>query len=160
MLKATTRIIGLAAVLGALVLAPGAEAKAKHSYEADISTATLQTDNGYPGVGGTALIAGSLDNSAFGSGAVIDHVTVTGIEGSVVSFEGTEVDYFARGSMRNEFTGTATIAGDGSQSLAVNGRFTGGTGRYKGAKGRYAFEGNVAAGSTLVIGHSTGRVSY
>jgi hypothetical protein len=160
MLKTTTRLIGLGVVLAALVLAPGAEAKAKHSYQADILTATLQTDNGYPGVGGTALIAGSLDSSAFGSGAVVDHVTVTGIEGSVVSFEGTEVDYYARGTQRNTFTGTATIASDGSQSLAVNGRFTGGTGRYKGAKGRYEFEGTVAAGATIVVGHSSGRVAY
>jgi hypothetical protein len=160
MLNAKTRLISLGVVLVALTLAPAVEAKAKHSYDAQLLTGALQTENGYPGVGGTAVLAGVLENSEFGSGATIAQVTIADVEANVVSFEGTEVDYYTRGSQRNKFTGTATIEGDGSQTLVIHGGFTGGTGAYKGAKGRYTFHGTTPPGGTVTTGSSHGSVRF
>jgi len=105
------------------------------------------------------LIVGSL-KSSLGAGAVVDRVKITGVEGNVVSFIGGEVDYFARGTQSNIFAGTATIEPDGSQKLAVEGRFTGGTGAYRGAKGHYRFAGTAAPGASTVNGHSSGSLTY
>jgi hypothetical protein len=157
--------IGVMALLlgvGALGVAPGlAQAKATHTYTATLQSAPLETGNGYPAPGGTALLAGSLKSKPFGAGAVIDRVTITGQpQPNVFAFKGEERVFFAEGTQRNKFTGTATVQADGSQEVAVKGRYTGGTGRYRGASGRYTFSGTVASGSTLLIGSSKGRISY
>ena len=107
------------------------------------------------------MIAGTLQAKPLGSGAVVDRVTITGQPApNVFAFEGKETDFFAAGTMRNTLTGTATVQPDGSQVLAIEGRYTGGTGRYRGVSGRYTFSGTVAPGSTLVVGHSSGKVAY
>jgi hypothetical protein len=88
-------------------------------------------------------------------------VTVTGQpKPNVIAFKGTEIDYFADGSARNKFTGTSTIQADGSQSVVVNGRVTGGTARYKGATGTYRFTGTVPPGSTVLTGRSSGTIAF
>lgn len=100
-------------------------------------------------------------SNPFSGGALIDRVTVTGHpEPNVFTFKGKEVDYFLLGTMRNKFTGTATVHEDGSQTLAGAGRFTGGSGRYRGTSGRYKFKATVPAGSTTTTGGSTGRIDY
>ena len=76
------------------------------------------------------------------------------------AFKGKETDFFAAGTMRNTFTGTDTVQPDGSQVVAAEGRFTGGTARYRGVSGRYTFNGTVAPGSTLLVGHSSGKAAY
>ena len=115
-----------------------------HKYKSTISSATLSTANGYPAPGGTALMAGAMRLTGFGQGAVVDRVKITGQpKPNVFSFSGTEVDYFAAGSWRSSFTGTATVQPDGSQAVALNGRFRGGTGTYSGAKGTYHFTGTT-----------------
>ena len=92
---------------------------------------------------------------------MVDRVKITGQpQPNVFSFSGTEVDYFAAGSWRSTFTGTATVQPDGSQAVALNGRFKGGTGTYGGAKGTYHFTGTVPSGSTVLTGHSTGSITY
>ena len=132
-----------------------------HKYKSTISSATLSTANGYPGTGGTALLAGSMRLTGFGEGALVDRAKITGQpKPNVFSFSGTEVDYLAAGSWRSTYTGTATLKPDGSQEFTVNGRFTGGTGTYKGATGRYRFTGTVPSGSTVLTGHSTGSITY
>jgi hypothetical protein len=107
------------------------------------------------------LIAGRLDTKPLGSGGVVDHVHITGQPApNVFAFEGRETDFLPGGTMRNKFTGTATVQPDGSQVVAAEGRFTGGTERYRGMSGRYRFSGTVAPGSTLLVGHSSGTVAY
>lgn len=132
-----------------------------HRYKSTISSATLSTAKGYPGTGGTAVLAGAMRLTGFGEGALVDHVKITGQpESNVFSFSGTEVDYLAVGSWRSTYTGTATVQTDGSQKVTLNGRFTGGTGTYRGAKGTYHFTGTVPSGSTVLTGHSTGSITY
>ena len=132
-----------------------------HKYKSTISSATLSTANGYPGPGGTAVMVGAMRLTGFGEGALVDRVKITGQpEPNVFSFAGTEVDYLAAGSWRSTFTGTATVQPDGSQEVAVNGRFKGGTGKYRGAKGTYRFTGTTPSGSTVLTGHSAGSITY
>ena len=155
--------IGLIALLVALGASGTAEAKGKatHKYTSTVQTAPLATGDGYPAPGGTAVIAGTLETKPLGSGAVVDRVTITGQPApNVFAFEGKETDFFAAGTMRNTFTGTSTVQADGSQVLAVEGHYTGGTARYRGVSGRYTFNGTVASGSTLLVGHSSGKVAY
>ena len=132
-----------------------------HKYKSTISSATLSTANGYPGPGGTAVMVGAMRLTGFGEGALVDRLKITGQpEPNVFSFAGTEVDYLAAGSWRSTFTGTATVQPDGSQEVAVNGRFKGGTGKYRGAKGTYRFTGKTPSGSTVLTGHSAGSITY
>jgi hypothetical protein len=155
--------IGLMALLFVLGASGTAEAKGKvaHKYTSTLQTAPLTTENDYPAPGGTALIAGKLDTKPLGSGGVVDHVHITGQPApNVFAFEGRETDFLPGGTMRNKFTGTATVQPDGSQVVAAEGRFTGGTERYRGMSGRYRFSGTVAPGSTLLVGHSSGTVAY
>jgi hypothetical protein len=160
MFKARTRAAALTAIMVAL-LAPIAEAKTTRPYHAKLLNAIMQTDNGYPGIGGTALLAGSVDNTRFGSGAVVDHVTITGQPASnVVTFKGREVAYFAHGIQRSAMGGYVKVESDGSQSIVIDGHFTGGSGRYKGTSGLYAFKGVAPPDSTVVTGTSSGSAYY
>jgi hypothetical protein len=130
-------------------------------YGAQVVAAPMTTRDGYPGVGGRAVLIGSLESTAFGSGAVVDRVRITGVSApNVVAFKGREVDYFADGSLRNRFTGTSTIQEDGSQHVVLSGIFTGGTRRYRGAAGTYDYTGEVLPGSAMLTGHSTGKVTF
>ena len=159
MLHPKIRLIAPIAALAVLGTAPVAGANTVHHYSSHVVSGPLSTGGGYPQPGGTALLAGSLTSKPFGAGALIDRVTITGNpQPTVFAFKGTEVDYLADGTLRNVFTGSATVLGDGSQRIIVNGHITGGTGRYRGASGKYTFNGTTAAGSTLLVGGSTGTV--
>jgi len=138
-----------------------AKAKTTHTYSSTLQSAPLSTANGYPNPGGTAHLAGAVKIRAYGVGALIDDVTITGHPASnVFTYRGSEVDFFDHGTWRSTLTGTATVQSDGSQRIAVTGRFTGGTGRYVGARGRYTFSGTVPAGSSVLTGRSTGSITY
>ena len=161
MFKFHTRIVGLVAVLAAIGSASVAEAKS-HRYSATLVSEPLSVGDGYPNTGGTAFVAGTVTSNRFGTGAVVDHLTITGRPwgGPVTTFEGTEVIVFDDGTQRNKFTGYDVPQDDGSHRIVVNGRYAGGTERYRGATGRYKFEGTIPSGSTVLTGRSTGRVRF
>jgi hypothetical protein len=166
MIKTHTRIALLALLVAFGASAPAAalaktKAKTKHNYSSTLQSAVLSTDNGFPNPGGVAWEAGRLKTKPFGPGGVLDKVTITGHPAAnVLSFQGLEVDYLPAGMLNNTFTGTATVQADGSQKVAVTGRFTGGTLRFRGATGGYTFSGTIRAGSTVLTGHSSGSISY
>ena len=123
MLKRTRPIL-LIAILALLVAAPIAAAKKTYKYSSTATSSPVLTTDGYPSVGGSAILAGSLKSTPFGPGTVIDHLTVTGQpQANVFTFEGTEVDLFADGTAGNTFTGTATVQSDGSQAIVIHGRY-------------------------------------
>jgi hypothetical protein len=157
-------VLALLVVVGATAIAPtlaSAKEKKAHKYTSTVQTTALTTDNGYPAPGGTAVITGTISTDAFGSGAVITRVTVTGQpEPNVFAFKGKETDLYAPGTLKNKFTGTASVQSDGSQVIEIQGKYTGGTARYRGASGHFAFSGTVEPGSTVVNGHSSGKVIY
>ena len=158
MFKTTRNISCALAVLA--VAAPAASATTQQ-YKASITAGQLSTAKGYPNPGGTAVLSGVVKTDRFGAGSFVDHVLITGVQQpNVIGFWGSEVDYFARGTMRNTFKGTATIDGDGTQHVVINGIFRGGTGRYRRAGGRYRFEGTTPPGSTVMTGKSKGKVAF
>ena len=161
MFNSHTRLVCLVTVLAALAPVSVADAKTRN-YSSEIVSSPLSTDNGYPGVGGTAYLAGSLETKPFGDGALIDHVAITGwpYERNVFTFEGTEVAMFAKGTVRSSFTGFAKVLEDGSQELVADGRISGGTERFRHATGRYKFHGTIPAGSNVLTGGSTGRIKF
>jgi hypothetical protein len=161
MFTSRTRMIGLVAVLAAIGPASVADAKTR-PYSSKIVSSPLSTANGYPGIGGTAYLAGSLQSKPFGAGAIIDHVTVTGRPwaANVFTFEGTEVALHEHGTVRSTFTGHSILLEDGSQEITLRGRITDGTERFRGATGRYKFKGTVPSGSTVLTGGSTGRITF
>jgi hypothetical protein len=162
MIKTRTSIPLIAALVIFGVSAPEAVAKkTSHKYSANVTIATMSTGGGYPAPGGTALFAGVVETNAFGDGATVDHATTTGQPASnVISFKGTEVDYYERGAVRSKFTGTSTVGSDGSQQLAIKGVFHGGSGSFRGATGHFTFKGTVPPGSTITSGSSTGSIVY
>jgi len=155
----TALVLGLGA--SGAVPAMG-ETKTAHKYAATVQSVALSTADGYPAVGGKAVLVGTVKSDLFGEGALIDRVTITGstFEPTVFAFEGTERGFADHGTLRSRFTGTATVQADGTQVLVIHGRVTGGTERYLGARGRYTFNGTTAPGSTVVIGSSKGKISY
>jgi len=156
-----TRIICLIAVLAAIGPASAAEAKT-FKYSSDIVSSPLSMANGYPGVGGSAYLSGTFESKELGTGAVLDHVTMTRqtLGGSVFVLEGTEVAATARGMVESVFTGYAVLRDDGVTEVSIEGRFTGGTKRYSDATGGYKFHGTIPQGSTEATGHSQGRIVF
>jgi hypothetical protein len=152
--------LALVAVL-AVALPSTAQAKTQHHYKSTILNGTLSTANGYPGVGGTAVTAGTWNSDLFGKGALVDHVTITGNPApSVIAFGGTEFGFVSDGSLKSKFTGTSTVHPDGSQTISVTGRYVGGTGPYKHATGSFKFNGSTEPGGSVITGRSTGTISY
>jgi hypothetical protein len=143
--------------------APTAQAKTKtnHAYKSVIRTTVLSTANGYPAVGGTAVLLGTWATNSYGHGALIDHVTITGqLTPTIVTLRGTEVAFVAHGTFKDDFTGMADVVPGGNQFISIHGRIQGGTGAYRGAKGSYTFKGMTASGSIVTNGSSSGTSSY
>jgi hypothetical protein len=153
--------MAFAALAALFTVASTAEAKTNHRYTSVIQSAPLSTAGGYPAPGGTAVLAGTWKTNLYGNGALVDHVRITGSPTpTTFTFRGTEVGFGALGTLKDTFTGTATVQADGSQKVVSNGRFTGGTGAYRGAKGTFKFTGSTAPGSSVLNGRSAGTISY
>lgn len=154
----TMALVALAALS---TVASTAQARTNHHYTSTIRTAALSTAGGYPAPGGTAVVAGTWTTNLYGNGALVDRVTITGHPNATAfTFRGTEVGFVALGTLKDTFTGTATVQPDGSQRLVTTGRFTGGTGPYRRARGSFKFAGSTAPGSSVVNGRSSGTISY
>jgi acyl-coenzyme A thioesterase PaaI-like protein len=154
-------IIVTAAVAAVAASAGPAAAKTTHHYKSVIRNTAVSTANGYPDVGGTAVLAGTWTTDLFGNGALVDHVTITGRPTSTsFAFRGTETTFVAKGSLTDKFTGTATVNPDGTQTIVTKGQFVRGSGAYRGAKGSFTFSGSTANGSSVVVGQSKGTVVY
>jgi hypothetical protein len=156
------RNVAVALVAALAILGPStAQAKTQHRYTSVIESLVLSSGGGYPAPGGTAILVGSWATSLLGTGALIDHLTITGHPTpATFTFRATETGFLALGTFNDVFTGTATVEPNGAQKVSAKGRVIGGTGAYRGAKGSFTFNGATAPGSTLLFGHSAGTVSY
>jgi hypothetical protein len=142
-------------------VASTARGRTNHRYTSVIRSAPVSTAGGYPSPGGTAVLVATWTSSLYGSGALVDRVTITGHPNATTfTYRGTEVGFVALGTFRDTFTGTATVQPNGSQNLVANGRITGGTGALRGARGSFKFTGSTAPGSSVVNGRSAGTISY
>jgi hypothetical protein len=158
-MRKPTRTIALAVAITAIAAAPAA-ARKPHAYTAAITSSPLATANGYPDYHGTGVFAGIGATQPLGSGAIVDHVRMTGRwRADILAFEGRETGFLPGGTYRAIFFGTSTVNADGSQAVEIFGTFTGGTGRYRGATGSFTMHGTVPAGSTLMTGSSKGSIT-
>ena len=159
----TTVIILSIALSAALPSAAGAAARARtsHNYSAATQLTTMSTTGGYPAVGGSAILTGPVKAAGVGSGVLFDHVKITGSPiAGVFTLAGEEVAYFARGSVRDSYTGWAMVQPDGSLAVRVTGHATGGDGIFRDVKGTFVFDGSTPAGSTVTTGTSSGTFVY
>jgi hypothetical protein len=151
------------ALLAALPSAATAATRARTSnpYTSSIRVGTISTDNGYPAVGGTALLTGTWKAKPFGNGSLVDHVKIVGHPtANVFTLTGDEVAVLPLGSITDSYTGWAMLQPDGSLATRITGHATGGTGIYTGARGTYVFDGSTPAGSTVTTGGSRGTIIY
>ena len=108
------------------------------------------------------MVAGTWKTNLYGNGAVVDRVRITGNPHPRRDVHLPRRRGLLRplGTLKDTFTGTATVQPDGSQKIVTNGRFTGGTGAYRGATGTFKYTGSTAPGSSVLNGRSAGTVSY
>jgi hypothetical protein len=155
-----------AATLGATVAAGGAiaQAAARHHVSQTVKLLTISQSSTYPNPGSTATDVGTFSGS-LGRGAIIQKTVITGHPTlTTYTFKGTSTGFFAHGTTRSAFTGTATAQANGDLTVSGHGHYTGGTGRYVGARGKWSFSGTApppAPGKpTPLVGHVTGTIRY
>jgi hypothetical protein len=159
----TKLIIVSIAALAALPSAATASARSKatHRYTSAIQMTTISTANGYPAVGGTAVLSGTWNATPFGKGKLVDHVKVVGQPfANVFTIAGGEVGTLPSGTLKDRFTGWAMLRPDGSLAVRITGIAFGGTGIFSGAKGTYVFDGVTPPGSTVMSGRSSGKLFF
>jgi len=154
-------VIAVVAMLATLAMAATADAKT-HRYSTKIVSSTLSTAGGYPGHGSIAYSSGTVESSRFGTGALVDYVTMTGrpFGQNVSTFVGTEVAMFGNAQTSAEYEGYSVLRDDGTQEVAIEGHFVGGTRRFRDATGRFKFTGTIPAGSDVLTGQSKGRIAF
>jgi hypothetical protein len=131
----------------------------KVPFKAVAQLATISSRDGYPAVGGGAVLSGPLTQHPGGPGAEVDHVTITGHpSANVFTSRATGVDYLAHGSERFNFTSTITVEPDGSLKLVGRGSVTGGTDRYRGLRGHFTFTGSAPTPAGIITYHATGSI--
>lgn len=139
------RSLKTVAIAGGLIIAsattPLATAASRSTeFRATSQLATFSAANGYPAVGGRAILAGPLYQHPGGQGAQVDRITTTGHpSANVFTSRATDVHYLARGTLRFTFKSTDTLGADGTLKIVGSGPVTGGTGAYRGATGRFSF---------------------
>ncbi|MGH2701471.1 MAG: hypothetical protein ACRDJ2_06790 [Actinomycetota bacterium] len=161
MFNSHIRIVGLIVMLALVGSVSVADAKTR-KYSANVVASPLSTANGFPEMGGTQYVAGTVRSDQYGEGAVIDRVTSTGrpFDQNVYTFEGNEVALFEDGMIRSRFSGYSLVHDDGSQEVVIEGRVISGTERFQGRTGRWEFHGTTPPGSTVLTGSSAGRIVF
>ncbi len=156
-------------VIGWLVAVADAatQARRKHAIKLTIVENQISTTNPNPGgpppVGTTTVRAGVASLTPGGSGADVDHVTITSLSLSTRSgtFKGRVTFFFLTGTLSGKSVGRTTIHMDGSLTFSGATALTSGTGAYKGITGHLTFTGGSPnkPGSVTTI-HLTGTATY
>jgi hypothetical protein len=157
---------------GIAAAAPASAAAEAKTFKYTSKYQSMSTAHGYPSPGGTARLEGGVKVRRDG-GYLHDHLTITEqLAPNVFAFKGKGVDDWGTGEensgkLRHKFKGTTTVRADGSQRLAIKGHFTGGRvdfaplepgGRHRDPSGHYKGSATVAAGSTVMVGRSKGKL--
>ena len=130
-------------------------------FKATSQLATFSAANGYPAVGGSAILSGPPDQHPGGQGAQVDHITTTGHPApNVFTSRATDVHYLARGTLRFTFRSTDTLEADGTLKIVGSGPVTGGTGAYRGARGRFSFICIAPSVTATITCHTKGTFSH
>jgi hypothetical protein len=159
----------LVALVAASSVAAAASTTKGHSHaikftivENDISS-TSANPNRPPAVGSGFVSAGIVTQKPGGSGANVDHFTVTSISLSnrTETLAGRITIFLARGTMIAKLAVADKVSSNGTITFRGTGTYAGGTGAYKGIVGHFSFTGNRggAPGSVTTV-HATGNATY
>ncbi len=139
----------LVALVAASSVAAAASASNGHSHaikftivQNDISS-TSANPNGPPAVGTVFVSAGIVTQKPGGSGASVDHLTVTSISLSnrTDTLAGRTTIFLARGTMTAKLAVADKVSSNGNITFRGTGTYVGGTGTYKGIVGHFSFTG-------------------
>jgi hypothetical protein len=156
----TVRTLGAAAALmlaGTTTIA--AAAGSSQPFTSTSQLAIFSAVRGYPAVGGSAVLAGPLNQQPGGAGAQVDHITTTGHPArDVFTSRATDVHYLPDGTQRFKFASTDTLGADGSLRIVGSGSLTAGTGAYRGASGGFSFVCIAPSATAIITCHAKGTV--
>ena len=166
------KLIGtlLVTLVAASSVAAAASPTKRHSHaikftivENGISN-TSANPNGPPAVGTNIVSAGVVTQKPGGSGANVDHLTVTSLSLSnhTDTLRGRTTIFLARGTMTAKLVFADKVSSDfRTITFRGTGTYVGGTGAYKGIVGHFKFTGDkgVAPGSVTTV-RATGRATY
>jgi hypothetical protein len=156
---ATVLITALATIIPAT-----ASAKKEHHFTLTNRVRIIESGEGFPNVGSTAVLAGAIDLKLDGKvihGAAIPRVTVTGGDlASGLEFKLDERWYLPQGSIKSVGRAKTTLQSD--SSVIQNGEltFTGGTGAFRDATGKDTFTGSQANPDATATVNDNGTISY
>lgn len=137
LLSVVVLALGLSGELAVSGWAVGADTRSAR-FVAAARLATISSHHGYPGVGGSAVLSGPLNQAPGGLGAEVDHITTTGHPSpKTFTYHARGIDYVTHGSERFVFSATSTLEPDGTIRLTGAGTITGGTDRYRRLSGRF-----------------------
>jgi hypothetical protein len=166
--KVTTRMGAVLATVLITALATTvpatATAKKEHHFTLTNRVRVIESGEGFPNVGSTAVLAGAIDLKLDGKvihGAAVPQLTVTGGDlTSGLEFKLDERWYLPQGSIKSAGRGTAMLQSD--SSVIQNGelRFTGGTGAFRGATGKDTFTGSQPNPDATATVNDSGTISY
>jgi hypothetical protein len=144
-------------VMVAVLLPTGALALSAHAKAHGVNF-TL-TDARVKSGARTGTSAGVFSGRPFGTGAVVQRVTVTSIAGPVIGTKVTFTIFTANGSITGTGRGRRRINADGTVTTVSARAITGGTGAYRDARGHLTVTGTTAANG-ITTSHWTGSVRY
>jgi hypothetical protein len=154
------------AIAGGVIIASATNplataASRSREFKATSQLATFSATNGYPAVGGSAILSGPLYQHPGGRGAQVDHITTTGHSApNVFTSRATDVHYLARGTLRFTFRSTDTLEPDGTLKIVGSGPLTSGTGAYRGARGHFSFICIAPSVTGTITCHTKGTFSH
>ena len=153
------RLFGVTLMAGVLASVAIAQAATGHRVNQTAKLLRLFTSATYPNPGSKVVNVGTISGNP-ASGAVIQHVTITGHPTTTTyTLKATATDFYANGTTRTSFSGVATAQPNGALTVTSNGHYTGGTGAYRGARGTFSFA-SAAAPSGPLVAHLTGAIRY
>jgi len=144
-------LLGLALVAAVVAPASGQTA-ARKSHSVDLRM-RLAVINQNPPSG--SVFAGEVKGKPLGAAAIIARNQVSGTTST-----GKVVIYAKRGTIRANITNQIQPQPDGSVDFPGSFKVRRGTGLYEGITGKGSFDGTLAAGSTVMVFHVTGKLRY
>ncbi len=110
-------------------------------------------------VGHTGTSVGVLRGKPFGSGAVIERITVTAVHGSEATTKVAFTIFTTQGTLEGTGRSTRITHADDTVTLVGTRTVEGGTGAYRAAHGRLALHGRLATDG-ITTSHWVGSVRY
>jgi hypothetical protein len=109
--------------------------------------------------GNRGTTAGVLSGKPFGSGAVVERITVTSVNRSVATTKVAFTIFTTQGTLEGIGRSTRTTNANGTVTLVGTRTVGGGTGAYRAARGRLTLHGRAATNG-ITTSRWAGRLRY